>query len=46
MFKINDRVMFRNMIGKITAVLSDERYQVYTDRGEIYLAFEKELIKL
>jgi len=44
-FKINEIVLYKGIKAKITAVLSDDRYQVYTQKGEIKLAYESELVK-
>ena len=44
-FKINDNVLYEGIKAKITAVLSENRYQVYTQKGEIKLAYESELVK-
>jgi translation initiation factor IF-1 len=46
MYKINDQVLFNGVQAKITAILSDKRYQVYTQNGEVKLAKEKELERL
>ena len=44
-FKINDIVLYKNSKAKVIAVLTDQRYQVYTQKGEIKLAYESELVK-
>lgn len=45
-YKIGDTVMFKGEQGKITCVLSEQRYQVYTRSGKIKLAHENELTEV
>ncbi len=42
-FKINDNVLYKGIKAKITAVLSGDRYQVYTNTGKVLLAYGKDL---
>ncbi len=45
-FKINDIVLYQGVKATITAVLSGNRYQVYTQNGEVKLAYESELVRV
>ena len=42
-FKINDIVLYQGTKARITCILSDNRYQIYTQNGEVKLAYGSEL---
>lgn len=45
-FKVGDEVLFNGVKAKVTAILSNKRYQVYTQKGQVKLAYEKELKRI
>jgi hypothetical protein len=46
MYNLYARVLFKGIPAKITCVLSDDRYQLYTQSGEVLLAYGKDLVAL
>ena len=45
MYSLYDQVIVNGVPAKITAILSDKRYQIYTQNGEVLCVKESEVSK-
>lgn len=46
MYNLYEQVLVNGTVGKITAILSDGRYQIYTRDGKVLCVKESEIKKL